>query len=37
MDKHFDVIVVGAGNGYIHPCCAFPLSDVTIEVPPAAK
>ena len=23
--------------GYIHPCCAFPLSDVTIEVPPAAK
>lgn len=21
--------------GYIHPCCAFPLSDVTIEVPPA--
>ena len=23
--------------GYIHPCCAFPLSDVTIEVPPVAK
>ena len=21
--------------GYIHPCCAFPLSDLTIEVPPA--
>lgn len=21
--------------GYIHPCCAFPLSDITIEVPPA--
>ena len=20
--------------GYIHPCCAFPLSDLTIEVPP---
>ena len=23
--------------GYIHPCCAFPLSDVTIEVPPTKK
>ena len=23
--------------GYIHPCCAFPISDVTIEVPPVAK
>lgn len=23
--------------GYIHPCCAFPLSDLTIEVPPIAK
>ena len=23
--------------GYIHPCCAFPLSDVVIEVPPVAK
>ena len=23
--------------GYIHPCCAFPLSDVTIEVPPVHK
>ena len=23
--------------GYIHPCCAFPLSDVTIEVPPVQK
>ena len=23
--------------GYIHPCCAFPLSDVTIEVPPVGK
>lgn len=23
--------------GYIHPCCAFPLSDVTIEVPPVKK
>ena len=23
--------------GYIHPCCAFPLSDVTIEVPPVRK
>ena len=23
--------------GYIHPCCSFPLSDVTIEVPPVAK
>lgn len=23
--------------GYIHPCCAFPLSDLTIEVPPVAK
>lgn len=23
--------------GYIHPCCAFPLSDVTIEVPPMKK
>ena len=23
--------------GYIHPCCAFPLSDLTIEVPPMAK
>ena len=23
--------------GYIHPCCAFPLSDVTIEVPPMRK
>ena len=21
--------------GYIHPCCTFPLSDVTIDVPPA--
>jgi ferredoxin len=20
--------------GYIHPCCTFPLSDVTIDVPP---
>ena len=23
--------------GYIHPCCAFPLSDLTIEVPPVKK
>ena len=23
--------------GYIHPCCAFPLSDITIEVPPVRK
>ena len=23
--------------GYIHPCCSFPLSDLTIEVPPVAK
>lgn len=23
--------------GYIHPCCAFPLSDLTIEVPPVRK
>ena len=23
--------------GYIHPCCAFPLSDLVIEVPPMAK
>ena len=23
--------------GYIHPCCAFPLSDVVIEVPPVKK
>ena len=23
--------------GYIHPCCAFPLSEITIEVPPIAK
>ena len=23
--------------GYIHPCCAFPISDVTIEVPPVRK
>lgn len=23
--------------GYIHPCCAFPLSDLTIEVPPVGK
>ena len=23
--------------GYIHPCCAFPISDLTIEVPPVAK
>ncbi len=23
--------------GYIHPCCAFPLSDLVIEVPVAAK
>ena len=23
--------------GYIHPCCAFPLSDLTIEVSPVAK
>ena len=23
--------------GYIHPCCSFPLSDLVIEVPPAAK
>ena len=23
--------------GYIHPCCAFPLSDVVIEVPPVRK
>lgn len=23
--------------GYIHPCCAFPLSDLVIEVPPVAK
>ena len=23
--------------GYIHPCCSFPLSDLTIEVPPTAK
>jgi len=23
--------------GYIHPCCAFPLSDLVIEVPPTAK
>ena len=21
--------------GFIHPCCSFPLSDVTIDVPPA--
>ena len=23
--------------GYIHPCCTFPLSDVTIDVPPAVE
>ena len=23
--------------GYIHPCCAFPLSDLTIDVPPVGK
>ncbi len=23
--------------GYIHPCCAFPLSDLVVEVPPAAE
>lgn len=23
--------------GYIHPCCAFPLSDLVIEVPPVKK
>ena len=23
--------------GYIHPCCSFPLSDLTIEVPPVGK
>ena len=23
--------------GYIHPCCSFPLSDLTIEVPPIKK
>jgi len=23
--------------GYIHPCCAFPLSDVVIEVPPVKQ
>lgn len=23
--------------GYIHPCCAFPLTDLVIEVPPMAK
>ena len=23
--------------GYIHPCCSFPLSDITIEVPPVKK
>ena len=23
--------------GYIHPCCSFPLSDLTIEVPPVKK
>ena len=23
--------------GYIHPCCAFPLSDLVIEVPPVCK
>ena len=23
--------------GYIHPCCTFPLSDLTIEVPPVKK
>ena len=23
--------------GYIHPCCAFPLSDLVIEVPPVRK
>ena len=23
--------------GYIHPCCAFPLSDLVIEVPPLRK
>ena len=23
--------------GYIHPCCSFPLSDVTIDVPPMVK
>ena len=23
--------------GYIHPCCAFPLSDLTIEVPPVGE
>lgn len=23
--------------GYIHPCCAFPLSDCVIEGPPKAK
>lgn len=23
--------------GYIHPCCSFPLSDLTIDVPPVAQ
>jgi len=23
--------------GYIHPCCAFPLSDVVIDVPPVVE
>ena len=23
--------------GYIHPCCSFPLSDLTIELPPMAE
>ena len=23
--------------GYIHPCCSFPLSDLTIQVPPTAE
>lgn len=23
--------------GYIHPCCTFPLSDLTIDIPPVAK
>ena len=23
--------------GYIHPCCSFPLSDITIEVAPTIK